>query len=190
MTGSPVLATKAPLGCGRPGRPPAPGLRLRVVGIGSPFGDDRVGWQVVEALRDLAHESGVEAALCADPASELLGLLRGAESVIVVDGIRSGATPGTLVRCMRADLNAGPGALSGHGVSIPQLLDLAETLGELPAEIEFFGIEIDSAHLCAGSLSPAVEAAIPRLVTMILKAAQPKLRRGRRPLHEPEGDGA
>jgi hydrogenase maturation protease len=156
---------------------------VRIVGIGSPFGDDRIGWRVVDALAAMAVEPGVEVALCANPAAELLPLLRGIETLILVDGFCTGAQPGRLVRCSRADLSAGSAALSNHGVSIPALLDLAEALGELPSAIELFGIEIDPASLCrtgAERLSPAVAAAVPRLVTMICQAAAAKLRHRRR----------
>src|SRR5208282_6898835 len=57
---------------------------VRVVGVGSPHGDDRVGWRLVEDLAESAGP-GVEAVVVAQPLG-LLDYLDGCSALIVVDG--------------------------------------------------------------------------------------------------------
>lgn len=116
--------------------------RLRIVGVGSPFGADRIAWDVVEALGPLPD--GVEAACCVSPLSELPALLRGAEAVLLVDAML-GVPPGTMLRCSREDLKVRQDKVSSHGLSVDLALDLAEALGELPPRLNIIGLGIGSA---------------------------------------------
>jgi hydrogenase maturation protease len=142
---------------------------VRVIGLGSPFGDDGIGWRAAELLAAGPLPTAVEVASCAAPASGLLPRLRGVQRVLLLDGVRGAASPGDVVRCTRADLRAGVSALSSHGVDLGTLLDLAEALGELPPVVELWGVEVDPGAV-AGPLevlSPAVAAALPRLVAAV-----------------------
>ena len=64
------------------------GRGVRVVGVGSPHGDDRVGWRLVEDLAESAGP-GVEAVAVAQPLG-LLDHLDGCSALIVVDACRAG----------------------------------------------------------------------------------------------------
>ena len=61
---------------------------IRVVGVGSPHGDDRVGWRLVEDLAESAG-AGVEAVAVTQPLG-LLDHLDGCSVLIVVDACRAG----------------------------------------------------------------------------------------------------
>ena len=76
---------------------------VRILGIGSPFGDDRVGWEVVERLRTGGYlapfPAGAIAAECCDRAGAgLVAHLAGADFAILVDAMRSGAAPARRLR--------------------------------------------------------------------------------------------
>jgi len=125
-----------------------------VIGIGNPLrGDDAAGLAVASAL-------GAEAF-----AGEPIGLIdawAGAGTVVVVDAMRSGAPPGTVVR---ADAGDGPlptafsPAVSSHAIDLVAVIELARELGRLPAGLEVIGIEGGTFATGVG-LSPAVERAV------------------------------
>lgn len=139
-------------------------IRTLVVGLGSPHGDDRGGWQVVEALRQSVAvvETNLEIITLSDP-SQLWGRLEGWQRLIVIDASRAGRAPGTIVRldCSRdrGVLEPEPGQ-SSHGLGLRAILDLAHALGSLPAEVIVFAIEAGSC-LPGEEISPAVAAALP-----------------------------
>jgi hydrogenase maturation protease len=144
---------------------------VRIVGLGSPFGDDRAGWAAVAALGAAPLPPGVEAIFCANPATELLPALRGARRVVLVDAV-AGGDPGAIVRGDRAALRAGRAGLSSHGVGVDAVLDLAAALGELPPELKLVGVAIDPANAGpAASLSAPVAAAVPALARAALEEA-------------------
>jgi len=118
--------------------------RVRILGIGSPSGDDQAGWLAVEALLDI----GVEASLdkLDRPGANLISLLEHAERVILIDAMQSGGPPG---RIQGFDQNAWPDythGLSSHGFGVLDALSLAQALDYLPPRLELYGIEIASAN--------------------------------------------
>jgi len=143
---------------------------VRIVGLGSPHGDDRAGWAAVAALAGAPLPPRVELRTCASPATELLPALQGARRVILVDAV-AGDAPGTIVRGDRGALAARRGGLSTHGVTLDTLLDLAETFGALPPELAWVGVTIDPAQANGESLSVPVAAALPALARAALEEA-------------------
>jgi hydrogenase maturation protease len=115
--------------------------KLRVIAVGSPFGADRIAWDVVEAMGPLPD--GIEAVCCVNPLSELPALLRSAETVLLVDAML-GVPLGTVLRCSRDDLKAREREMSSHGLSVDLALDLAAALGELPPRLVVIGLGIGS----------------------------------------------
>jgi hydrogenase maturation protease len=120
---------------------------LRILGIGSPSGDDQAGWLVIDALRAAGLEN------CPDwvidkldrPGASLIPLLQDADHVILIDAMQSGGTAGTLRHFDRADWPAYLGGLSSHGFGVLAALSLARELGSLPPRLDLYGIEIASA---------------------------------------------
>jgi hydrogenase maturation protease len=145
---------------------------LRIVGIGSHVGDDRLGWMAVDALRGVPMPADTELHTIASPATELLPLLQGAQRVILVDAVACEDRAGSVVRCNPRDLERRGAAVSGHGLSVDMALDLAAALGELPAEVLLIGLAVDpSASLPGGRMTRAVSRALPTLVAEVAKAA-------------------
>lgn len=120
---------------------------VRVVGCGSPLGDDAAGWQVVQHLRDWAANSTFELSKTdlefhlADGGHQILDVLDGRGTLILVDAICSNSPPGTILRfewpdtrleCLR------PG--STHHVRPAEALRLATALGLAPPRVIVFGI--------------------------------------------------
>ncbi|MGC9457686.1 MAG: hydrogenase maturation protease [Halothiobacillaceae bacterium] len=120
-----------------------PAIQWRVIGIGSPFGDDRLGWAVVRSLQTRCDGlSGLECLVLDRPGPALLTHLAGARQVAIVDAMRSGAAEYSLLEIDPAKPDAGGSWTSSHGFGLLQTLALGRTLGQLPPRLRLFGIEM------------------------------------------------
>jgi len=148
---------------------------ISVIGVGSPLGDDWVGWELAERLRAspalAPWRDRITVSLHDRPGAALLQVWRGGGLVILLDAVRSGAVPGTVHRLNAADLLAPPRQLSTHGFGVADAVQLAAALDALPESLRFFGVEADPAHtdMC---LSEAVHTALPALVEEIESLVQ------------------
>ena len=147
--------------------------RVHVIGTGSPFGDDRLGWAAAEVLRDSLALDGdwIEVSKLDRPGALLPLHWQGADAVILLDAVCSGATPGTRHRLAACDLPDAHVLCSSHGFGIASAIRLAQALGDLPSRLLLCGVEADPAWTGAG-LSPAVTAALPSFVTDIAEEAR------------------
>ena len=136
--------------------------RVRVLGIGSPAGDDQAGWLVVDALQGY----GIEASKLDRPGANLVSLLAGVEHGILVDAMHGDGVPGQIRRFERGDWRDYGHGLSSHGFGVLDALALTEALGSLPPRLDLYGIEIGSADPGAAA-GKAVQAAARRLAAAI-----------------------
>jgi len=107
-----------------------------IIGVGNEDrGDDAAGIEVVRRLR-----SGrvVEVSDC----SGLLDTWEGEESVVVVDAMRSGQSPGSVMKfdghAQAFPTKAFP---SSHSFGVAEALELGRILGRLPSHVTVYGIE-------------------------------------------------
>ena len=141
---------------------------IQVIGIGSPFGDDRLGWVAAEALRKTLGRRAPDSAriavsTCDHPGGLPIAQWRTSDRVVLIDAVRTGAAPGTLHRLDGGRLHAGEAVLSSHGFGVAAALELARALDSLPRRLTLFGIEMDADH-AGPDLSRAVQAALPQLL--------------------------
>jgi len=147
---------------------------LHIIGVGSPFGDDRLGWVAVEMLQGsaaLAALAGgsISFSILDRPGTLLLAHWHDADNVLVVDAVRSGAPPGTRHRLEPGEVSA-LGSVSSHGFGLASALELARALNDLPPHLVIHGIEIDP--FGAGfSLSEPVRRSLPWLIQEIEREA-------------------
>jgi hydrogenase maturation protease len=144
-----------------------------VIGVGNPYRrDDGVGIVVARRLRELAERALVVAEASGEGAS-LLDAFEGAPWVILIDAVASGAAPGTVVR-LDAAVQPLPKQFfrySTHTLGVAEAVELARTLGCLPARLVIFGVE--GAEYAAGEgLSPEVARAVGAVVGLILEEAR------------------
>ena len=137
---------------------PSPPL---IIGLGNENRrDDRCGLDVVRALQS---HLGVEARIVegGDDATDLLDLWEGAETVYVVDAVRSGRPIGTIHRFELApEMPAATVPVtSTHGLSLGEVIALGRSLRRLPQRLIVYGIEVGEVSAGRG-LTPAVEAAV------------------------------
>ncbi|MGX2040032.1 hydrogenase maturation protease [Methylocaldum sp. MU1018] len=148
---------------------------VRVLGLGSPFGDDRIGWIAVDSLirssgfRALP-EGVASAEICEPVGSRLLDAMRGANLAILIDAAQSGAEPGTIRRLNAQNLEDGTEPCSSHGFGLSSTLALGRALGDLPENVVVFLVEIPATAEFgpAENLSAPVTATIPGLLVALL----------------------
>ena len=118
-------------------------MRIRVVGIGTDFGDDAAGILVVQDLcAKPGLPPGVDAVPCGRPI-ELLDLLDGIDGAVIVDATRSGQPPGTVHEPAAGELReARP--VSSHGLGVREALSMVRALGRAPKRVAIIGIEVAS----------------------------------------------
>lgn len=141
---------------------------VRILGIGSPSGDDQAGWLVVDALLAGGMQAG-EALVIEKldrPGAGLIGLLGGVDRVILVDAMQSNGRPGRLARFDQEDWPRYGHGLSSHGFGVLAALTLARELDGLPSRLELYGIEIAAAHPGAAP-GPEIQAAARQLAAII-----------------------
>ncbi len=109
--------------------------RTLVLGMGNPIlSDDGFGLVVAERLRALPLPDGVEVMQSEVAGLRLLELMRGFDKVIIVDALKSGRTPGDIVRFEGKDFRGGHRYGSAHSIGLATALELGEKLGyEMPA---------------------------------------------------------
>jgi len=136
-----------------------------VIGVGNEYrSDDGAGIAVARRLRTL-FSAGVTILEESGEGAALMQAWQGATWVMLVDAVRSGASPGTI---HRLDARATPLPMgffhySTHAFSVAEAVELARSLDQLPAHLIVYGIE--GASFTAGvEFSPAVEQAVEAVV--------------------------
>lgn len=145
----------------------APGGATLVIGLGNPLmTDDGVGLAALERLRD-DWDTGADVTLVDGGTwgMNLLPLIEDTGRMVLLDAIRTGQPPGTLVTLGRDELPRYFALkLSPHQIDLKEVLALAELRGTLPGEMVALGIEPFDVDTMAASLSEAMEGRIGRLV--------------------------
>jgi len=145
-----------------------------VIGVGNLLRhDDAAGLEVVRRLRAQASSPAIAVRELEGETLALLDLWEGADAVVLVDAIRSGAAPGMIHR-IEATSQPIParvwGSSSTHAVGVGEAIELARALHRLPRRVVVYGVE--GRRFDAGSgLSEEVQAAITRLADSVLREA-------------------
>lgn len=143
-------------------------MDIKVIGIGSPFGDDQVGWEIVKQLAQCRRiQCYMPRCLSLSyhdrPGVRLLDLMKNVNKLFLVDAVVTGKTIGSYYRLQNEEIEAFKNLVSTHELGVAQTLQLARALNQLPKEIIFYGIEINPANLTF-SISSSIECVIYSLV--------------------------
>lgn len=144
---------------------------IKVLGIGSPFGDDQVGWKVAEVLKKhMSTYVNTPQHLIIEshdrPGMRLIELMSGASAVFIIDAVKSNSEAGTIHRFKNNEIFAAETRFSTHDIGVSQALQLGSALNLLPDNIIVYGIEIDTSE--SGTiLSHKVEHAIELVVVQL-----------------------
>jgi hydrogenase maturation protease len=141
-----------------------------VIAVGNPYrSDDAAGLRVASLLREAAPGAATVVEHSGEGAS-LVETWKDARAVILIDAVSSGAPPGTVHR-LEPLLQPLPRALfrhSTHAFSVPEAIELARALNQLPEHLLVIGIE--GQNFTAGTeCSPAVAAVLGQVADQILE---------------------
>lgn len=144
-------------------------MRIIILGVGNILlSDEGVGVRAVEQLkREYRLPPEVEVIDGGTSAMEMLDDLACADHLIIVDAVRSGKPPGTMVRI------AGDAVpvffktkLSPHQIGLSDVLATLALTGEQPGGMTVIGVEPYS--LATGmALTPQVEVLLPKVVVQL-----------------------
>jgi hydrogenase maturation protease len=147
-------------------------LRTVVIGVGNAFrGDDAAGREVAKRVQ--ARVPGeLEVVVCELEPTRLIDAWEGAELVVLVDAVSSGADPGTVHRfdATSESLPSREFRSSTHALGIGDTIELARAVGRLPARVVVFGVEGEAFGSGSG-LSARVEEGVERAVELVLEEA-------------------
>ncbi len=143
---------------------------ILVIGIGNAYrSDDAAGLIAARRVKEQVSEHCSVIEHTGEGAA-LMELWKGADRVIVMDAVHSGAAPGTVSR-FDATLRPFPAFMfrdSTHAFSLVQAVELSRALDQLPRQLIVYGVE--GQNFKAGTnLSPAIEFAIKTLVQRALQ---------------------
>jgi hydrogenase maturation protease len=147
-----------------------------ILGVGNLLlRDEGVGVQVIKALEDRPLPAGIELLDGGTLGIDLLAYISEAERIIVVDAVKGGGEPGAIYRLTPEILGQfKEQALSLHQVGFLEVLDLSEQLGNRPEAI-IYGIEPQVIDWGL-ELTEPVQAAVPRVVELVLVEAEKMLK--------------
>ena len=142
-----------------------------ILGVGNIlFSDEGIGIRVIEKLQEkfkfpenVSVEDGGTLGLA------LLGVISGADHLIIVDAIRNGGDVGSLYRLDRESLPKRIRAKNSlHQVDLLEALTMCEVLGRVP-EIVILGVEPSDIETLSIELTPTIQAKVGALVQMVLE---------------------
>lgn len=123
-------------------------IKTRIIGIGSPFGSDQFGWQVIDHLEQkmlLSHEPPTEIELLSvdRPGVNLLSCFDDIDFAIVLDAIafssQTDMAMNSIIRLGIQDLLGQETALSSHSTGVAETLCLGDKLDLLPDKLVLIG---------------------------------------------------
>lgn len=150
---------------------------IRVIGLGSPFGDDQAGWWVVAHLRDQPC-AAIELLALDRPGAALVNWMEGVSHLVVVDAVVCELPPGHILHIDPDRLDPVDGLCSTHQVTIGESLRLAEVLGCRPARVDLFGIAVHDASRATASIRLAARRLAGRLRVLLCAGETPATDRG------------
>ncbi len=117
--------------------------RILVIGVGNEYrGDDGVGRRVARELSDRGSHT-IAILEATGEGTALLESWNGADAVILVDAVQSGAPPGTIHRldAQARPLPVGFLRTSTHAFGVVEAVELGRALNQLPRRLVIYGIE-------------------------------------------------
>jgi hydrogenase maturation protease len=126
-----------------------------------------VGFEVVRLLSAEPLPNDVQLLACDRPGLDLVEALVEVDAAVIVDAVRSGASPGAVWELSTRELSRAPTA-SSHAFGVAHALALSAVLGRRPRRVRIVAIELETAEGCG--LSPAVRAALPRVCQHVRRA--------------------
>jgi hydrogenase maturation protease len=148
---------------------PAP--KVRILGLGNVLmGDDALGpWVIEELLANWEFPENVEVVDVGTPGLDLVPYVGGADTILIVDTVKSDGPPGRIRVYEREQLLARPAEprLSPHDPGLKEALFALTLAGSAPEDVVLVGVVPGAVDRGIG-LSPAVQDAVSPAAAMVI----------------------
>lgn len=145
-------------------------MRIIVLGVGNILlSDEGIGVRAIEKLqRDFILSPEVCVIDGGTTGMEMLEDLACADHIVIVDAVRSGQPPATIVKLTGDQIPVFfKTKLSPHQIGLSDVLATLELTGEAPGGVTVIGVEPVSLETSM-DLSPKVEALLPQLTDLVV----------------------
>ena len=142
--------------------------KIKIIGIGSPFGADQLGWEVIKHLKNKLNDKYLiennHVLLSLDrPGTSLLEHMEGADKIVLIDALTGTKKPGQVLRLTADDIDNTTPVISSHNMGLRETLMLGKSLNSLP-EIILFGVDFGD------NMGNVIDnGIISRLVSLVIK---------------------
>lgn len=140
-------------------------MKVAVLGIGSPHGDDRIGWVLVDELQKLTPHSDIYWEKVSAPVTSLVNQLSAYDYILALDAAELARTPGESVFIQNAAgaLEQQESLVSSHSMGLLESWQLARALDmKLPA-ISLFLVQMEQTEPMQ-PISVSLEKKIPDML--------------------------
>jgi hydrogenase maturation protease len=145
-------------------------MRIVVLGVGNILlSDEGVGVRTIEKLQ-LTYNLPPEVVVIdgGTTGMEMLEDLSNADHIIIIDAVRSGKVPASIVRLADEQVPVFfKTKLSPHQIGLSDVLATLAFIGEQPGGVTIFGVEPVSLET-GMALTPQVEARLPELMDLVV----------------------
>lgn len=145
-------------------------MRIVVLGVGNILlSDEGVGVRTIEKLQ-LTYNLPPEVVVIdgGTTGMEMLEDLSNADHIIIIDAVRSGKAPASIVRLADEKVPVFfKTKLSPHQIGLSDVLATLAFIGEQPGGVTIFGVEPVSLET-GMALTPQVEAQLPELMDLVV----------------------
>ena len=153
-------------------------MKTLVLGIGNDIlGDDGVGIHIARETARRISSVGVTVEETGAGGLSLLERIRGYDRLIIADAILTEKTEaGKIHRLTLKDLAKTNGSITPHDAALRTTLEIGNSLfpGEMPKDVIVFAVETHSVEDIGSEMTPAVKAAVPEAVKMIMAEIERK----------------
>ena len=153
---------------------------MRIIGIGSPFGDDQLGWRVADLLKAApqlkAHlNNSFDIQISDRPGLTLLAAMDGIKTLYLIDALKAQDEQiGQICRIDSGALDDRDRLFSTHGFGVASAIQLATALGRIPDQTIIYAIKIGEIDY-QSSLSPFIAKICQNLAEQMLAEIVGKL---------------
>lgn len=143
-----------------------------VLGVGNPIcGNDAVGLHVVRALRERIQDADVTVEEVMTGGLPLVERLVGYDRAVIIDSIHADEADEGDIRRLTPNAFMAMSDAHPHGVDFGTALSYLKKISDEVPDIVVIGVVIGQCEL-SEELSPAVAAAVPRAVDLVLEELQ------------------
>jgi hydrogenase maturation protease len=131
--------------------------------------DDSIGLRLTQAMRDrFPNDASINILQSGEAGLALLDIVSGYDELLIVDAVQTGhAEPGHVHELELDQLPLLSGG-SPHFLGIAEMLALGRELHlAVPSKAQVFAVEVEDPYTLEESLTPALGAALPGLITLL-----------------------